>query len=70
MAEEQKDIQNGLNEYWFEVYENLTRYFPQGENEDIAKRLDELEEELYEDLPKKWADPFMGAYELVKRLGI
>lgn len=70
MAQEQQDIKQGLQLYWTDVYEHLTRYFPNGENEDIAKRLDELEEELYEELPKKWEDPFMGAYELVKRLGI
>jgi hypothetical protein len=33
-------------------------------------RLDEIEDEMYETLPKKYKDPFMGAYHIAKMLSI
>jgi hypothetical protein len=55
-------------EYWIEVWENLTKYLPNGENEEQKARLDAIEEEMYETLPINHPDPFMGAYHIAKML--
>ena len=57
-------------EYWIEVWENLTKYLPNGETEEQKARLDEIEDEMYETLPVNHPDPFMGAYYIVKMLNL
>ena len=57
-------------EYWSEVWDNLTKYLPNGETEEQKARLDEIEDEMYETLPINHPDPFMGAYHIVKMLNL
>lgn len=57
-------------DYWIEVWENLTKYLPNGESEEQQARLDEIEEEMYETLPINHPDPFMGAYHIAKMLDL
>lgn len=57
-------------EYWIEVWENLNKYLPNGENEEQKARLDEIEDEMYETLPINHPDPFMGAYHIAKMLNL
>jgi hypothetical protein len=59
-----------LTQYWVEVWEYLTRYLPNGESEEQKLRIDAIEDEMYESLPKKYKDPFMGAYHIAKMLSI
>jgi len=56
--------------YWVEVWENLTKYLPNGESETQAAQIDAIEEEMYEIYPIKYPDPFMGAYQIAKALNI
>jgi hypothetical protein len=56
--------------YWVEVWENLTKYLPNGETEAEQAQIDAIEEEMYEIYPIKYPDPFMGAYHIAKALKI
>lgn len=57
-------------EYWIEVWENLSKYLPNGESEEQKARLDEIEDQMYETLPINHPDPFMGAYHIAKMLSL
>jgi hypothetical protein len=56
--------------YWSEVWENLTKYLPNGETQAQEAQIDAIEEENYETYPIKYPDPFMGAYHIAKALKI
>jgi hypothetical protein len=56
--------------YWPEVWENLTKYLPNGETQAQEAQIDAIEEENYETYPIKYPDPFMGAYHIAKALKI
>lgn len=70
MSTNQTPEELALIEYWIEVWENLTKYLPNGEDEAQQARLDEIEEEMYETLPINHPDPFMGAYQIAKMLSL
>lgn len=57
-------------QYWVEVWEYLTRYLPNGESEEQKEFIDSVEEAMYEIWPKKYKDPFMGAYHIAKMMNI
>ncbi len=70
MSTNQTPVELPLTQYWVEVWENLIKYLPNGENEAQKARLDEIEDEMYETLPINHPNPFMGAYQIAKMLDL